>query len=192
MSKRVVLRMLVLVVGPSGAGKDTLLNAARLLLADDARVRFAQREVTRLATPGGEDHLPIDAATFRTRRDCGAYSLWWEAHGLGYGIAAEITDDLARGITVVASVSRAVIAEAAAKFTIRVVEITAPTNVLAARLADRGREDAEDIARRLQRQVPLPDGIELVTVMNDGSIEEGAAKVIQAITAPAKATAPPT
>jgi len=56
--------MLVLVVGPSGAGKDTLLNAARVRLADDANVRFAQREVTRPPTPGGEDHLPIDAATY--------------------------------------------------------------------------------------------------------------------------------
>jgi len=174
--------MLVLVVGPSGAGKDTLLNAARVRLADDANVRFAQREVTRPPTPGGEDHLPIDAATFRQRRDSGAYSLWWEAHGLGYGIAVETTDDLARGITVVASVSRAVIAEAAAKFTVRVVEITAPAAVLAARLADRGREDAEDIARRLQRQVPLPDNIDMVKLMNDGSIADGAEKVIKAIT----------
>ena len=174
--------MLVLVVGPSGAGKDTLLNAARLLLADEARVRFAQREVTRPPTPGGEDHRPIDAATFAARRDSGAYSLWWEAHGLGYGITTEITDALAQGITVVASVSRAVIAEAASKFTIRVVEITAPPHVLAARLADRGRENAEDIARRLQRQVTLPDNIEVVTVMNDSSIASGAEKVMKAIT----------
>ena len=173
--------MLVLVVGPSGAGKDTLLNAARVRLADDASVRFAQREVTRPPTPGGEDHRPIDAATFAARRDSGAYALWWEAHGLGYGIAVEITDDLARGGTVVASVSRAVIAEAAAKFTIRVVEITAPPQVLAARLSERGREDVHDIARRLQRQVALPDGIEVVTVMNDGSIDEGAEKVFRAI-----------
>jgi len=173
--------MLVLVVGPSGAGKDTLLDAARVALSDEANVRFARREITRPATPGGEVHLPIDAASFSARRDSGGYALWWEAHGLEYGIPADIVADLARGITVVASVSRAVIAEAAGRFVVRVVEITAPPEVLAARLAGRGREDAADIARRLQRQVALPAGVEVVTVMNEGSVAEGAEKLRWAI-----------
>lgn len=173
--------MLVLVVGPSGAGKDTLLNAAREKLVGRDDVRFAQREITRPATPGGEDHLPIDVDSFRIKRDSGAYALWWEAHGLGYGVGRDIEAELAAGGIVVASVSRAVIAEAAAKYAVRVIEITAPPEVLAARLADRARESAEDIARRLQRQVALPAGVDVVTVMNDGSIEQGTAALLAAL-----------
>jgi len=172
--------MLILVVGPSGAGKDTLLLAARAKLAGDGRVRFARRDITRPDTPGGEEHLPIDRPTFESRRDAGGYALWWEAHGMAYGIPIDIEHDLAQGVTVVASVSRAVIAEAAARYRARVVEITAPREVLAARLAARGREGAADVAKRLNRSVVLPQGIDHITVMNDGSIEQGATRLLAA------------
>eukprot|EP01037_Dinobryon_pediforme_P010974 gene10974-11055_t len=173
--------MLVLIVGPSGAGKDTLLDAVRAKLAGRGDIRFARREITRAATPGGEDHLPVEIETFASRCRAGGYALWWEAHGLGYGIGADIIDDLNSGHTVVASVSRAIIPNAASRFDVRVVEVTAPPEVLAQRLASRGRESAEDIARRLERQVKLPEGIDCVTVMNDDTIAAGAAKLLRAI-----------
>ena len=44
--------MLVLVVGPSGAGKDTLLDAAKQALADNGRFHFVRRVVTRPAGRG--------------------------------------------------------------------------------------------------------------------------------------------
>ncbi len=173
--------MLMLVVGPSGAGKDTLLNAARDGLAGDASIRFARREITRAATEGGEDHLPIDTATYTARRDAGAYALWWEAHGLCYGISADITADLARGIAVIASVSRAVIVEAASRFPVRVIEITASPEILAERLNNRAREDANAIAARLARQVALPEHLEIIRIFNDTTIEAGAAQLRQAL-----------
>jgi phosphonate metabolism protein PhnN/1,5-bisphosphokinase (PRPP-forming) len=169
--------MLVLVVGPSGAGKDTLLDAVRASLSGDPRVLFARREITRPATPGGEDHLPVDEAAFAAKCDAGGYALWWHAHGLRYGISSDIEAALAQGVTVVASVSRAVIAEAATRYPVRVVEITAPPAVLAARLQSRARESAEDIARRLAREVALPDGLEVVRVINDGSVAQGAERL---------------
>jgi phosphonate metabolism protein PhnN/1,5-bisphosphokinase (PRPP-forming) len=173
--------MLVLIVGPSGAGKDTLLDAVRAKLAGRSDIRFARREITRNATPGGEDHLPVDLETFQSRCRSGGYALWWEAHGLGYGIGADITHDLAAGRIVVASVSRAVIPEAATRFDVRVIEVTAPPEVLAQRLASRGRESAEDIARRLQRQVKLPADIPCLTVMNDDTVAVGASNLLHAI-----------
>ncbi|HZX84797.1 MAG TPA: phosphonate metabolism protein/1,5-bisphosphokinase (PRPP-forming) PhnN, partial [Reyranella sp.] len=54
--------LLVLVVGPSGAGKDTLLAyACRQLTEHD--VLFARRHITR-ASDHTEDHLSIDFAAF--------------------------------------------------------------------------------------------------------------------------------
>ncbi len=123
----------------------------------------------------------MDRATFEATRDSGGYALWWEAHDLAYGIPIGIEHDLAQRHIVVASVSRAVIASAAQRYPVRVVEITAPAAVLAARLSARAREDEADIARRLQRQMPLPDGIELATVVNDATIADGAARLLQAI-----------
>jgi phosphonate metabolism protein PhnN/1,5-bisphosphokinase (PRPP-forming) len=181
--------MLVLVVGPSGAGKDTLLDAARRALADDARFRFVRREITRPASAGGEQHLALDSSAFAARRDAGAYALHWGAHGLGYGIAADIDGDLAAGRVVIASVSRTVIAGAAERFPVRVLEITAPASVLAERLRERARESEADIALRLARTVSLPAAIETIVIMNDGTPEQGAARLVAALRA-AAASAP--
>jgi len=170
--------MLVVVVGPSGAGKDTLMERARAELAGDAGFRFVRREITRPADAGGEDHVAVTPAEFTTRRAAGAYALAWEAHGLGYGIPADIAGDIADGRVVVANISRARIAEAAANFPTLVLEITAPPSVLAHRLAARGREGAADIAARLVREVALPAGVRVARVVNDRSAEEGAAEVL--------------
>ena len=165
--------MLVLVVGPSGAGKDTLLGAARAALADEPRVRFVRRAVTRRASGPGADEAFLDEAKFRARRDANGFALWWQAHGFFYGVPAGIERDLAGGRIVVASVSRGVLAEAAARFPVRVVEITAPPEILARRLAARGREDAEGVAERLSRIIAIPEGIAVSAIVNDGTVEEG-------------------
>jgi len=170
--------MLVVVVGPSGAGKDTLMAGARAALAGDARFRFVRREITRAAEAGGEDHVAVSPAEFSARRAAGAYALAWEAHGLGYGIPADIAGDIAAGRVVVANISRAKIAEAAAKFPTLVLEITAPPAVLAARLAARGRETAADIAARLARAVVLPEDVAVARVVNDGTPQDGVAAVL--------------
>src|ERR1700733_2667205 len=140
--------MLVLVVGPSGAGKDALLKAAREVFRDDTRIHFARRVITRPPDPEGEDHEAVTPEEFAARD----FALSWSAHGLRYGIPASA---LATPVAV-ANVSRAVIAEAALRYRVRVIEVTAPPGILAARLAGRGRESAEDIARRLLRTVVIP------------------------------------
>ena len=173
--------MLVVVVGPSGAGKDTLMDQARAALAGDPGFRFVRREITRAAGAGGEEHIPVSEAEFEARCAAGAYALWWRAHGLGYGIPADIAGDLAAGRVVVANISRGRIGEAAARFPTLVLEITAPAEVLAARLSARGRETAADIAARLAREVALPEGVRVVRVVNDGTPDEGARRVLAAL-----------
>lgn len=170
--------MLVAVVGPSGAGKDTLMGLARARLAGDARFVFARRAITRPPEPGGEDHVAMTAPGFAAALEAGAFALWWRAHGLGYGIPRTIEADLAAGRVVVANLSRAVLAEAAARYPLRVLLITAPAPVLAARLAARGREQPADIAARLAREATLPSGLDSVTLMNEAAPDEAAARLV--------------
>jgi len=175
--------VLVGVVGPSGAGKDTLMDGARAALAGDARFVFARRVITRPAAAGGEDHQPASADDFAQMRDQGDFALWWNAHGLSYGIPARIAAEAGQGRVVVANLSRGVLAEAAARFPLLVLEITAPLDLRAARLAARGRESVEDVARRLSREAPLPEGLDIRRVVNDGPPEQGVAAVLAVLDA---------
>jgi len=174
---------LVLVVGPSGAGKDSLIDGARAALAGDPRIVFARRTVTRPADAGGEAHEAATPEAFAARRAAGGFLLSWHAHGLGYGIPAAVGADLAAGRHVVANVSRAVIADAAAASPpVLVIEVTAPPAVLAARLAARGRETAADVAGRLARAgASVPPGVANVQVVNDGTLAEGVARFVAAL-----------
>src|SRR5690606_29542544 len=99
------------------------------------------REITRPANAGSEDHIAIAEHDFLEGREMGRYFLSWRAHGLGYGIPADIAVHLLAGVDVVANVSRSVIADAMALYpNTQVALITAPANVLAERLSVRGRE----------------------------------------------------
>ncbi len=173
--------MLILIVGPSGAGKDTLINGVRAELEDHPAVRFVRRVITRPGDMGEEAHESVSEQEFHLREAAGDFALSWRAHGLHYGIPADISMDLAKGRIVIANVSRAVIAEAAERFPVGVVEITAPPDILAARLAARGREDKDDVARRLARAIELPLPVERIRVMNDGTAAQGTARLLDAI-----------
>lgn len=170
--------MLLLIVGPSGAGKDALLAAARDQLGEDHRFRFVRRVITRPPGMVGEEYDSLTVQEFELQRDSGGFALSWRAHGLHYGIPADISLDLAQGRVVIANVSRAMVAEAAQRFPVQVVEIRAPADLIARRLAARGREDAVDVARRLARQIELPLPVEREVVMNDGTIAEGARRLV--------------
>ncbi len=173
--------MLVAVVGPSGAGKDTLMAGARARLLGDARFVFTRRAITRPAEAGGEDHEALAESAFAARRDAGGFALWWEAHGLSYGIPRAIEAEMATGRVVIANLSRGVLAEAGRRYRLRVLRITAPLPVLTARLLARGRENAADIEARLAREVKLPEGLDVVTVMNDGPVQAGVEDVLAAL-----------
>ena len=142
---------LLLVVGPSGVGKDTLLDYARTKLASDPRIRFVRRVITRAASPG-EDHEPIDDQAFDQRSARGEFALQWDAHGLRYGIPAAIEGWLARGDTVVVNGSRRIIRDARRVYpSLEVIGISASEQAIAERLAQRGREDEAAIGARLAR-----------------------------------------
>jgi ribose 1,5-bisphosphokinase len=175
--------MLVLVVGPSGAGKDTLINAAKASLATDRRFVFPRRVVTRQAVAALEDHDSVTPAEFALQEANGAYALSWEAHGLRYGLPAEISDEIAAGRIVVMNGSRAMVGIARQKFPgTQVVLVEATPEVRTQRLAGRGRETAAEVAARLSREVDIaiPNAVQ---VDNSGTVADGTARFLAALLA---------
>lgn len=171
---------LVLVVGPSGAGKDTLIAAAREALAGDERFVFPRRIVTRNAMAELEDHESIDRQGFEAARRDGRFALDWEAHGLLYALPGSVDSAIADGKVVVANVSRRVIPQALHKYAhATVLLITADAPVRAKRLAARGREGAADVAARLAREAaPVPKDVTPVMIDNSGPLADGIAAFV--------------
>jgi ribose 1,5-bisphosphokinase len=170
---------LILVVGPSGAGKDTLLGLARAACADDNDVVFPRRVVTREAS-ASEDNAELSSEGFREALERGEFAMHWEAHGHSYGLPRSIDDDLRAGRAVVANVSRTVIDGARRAYAnVIVIAITAPPEVLAERLKMRSRSSDGGVDQRLSRTVDAaaPD----VTILNVGRPEDHARRLLRAI-----------
>lgn len=167
------------VVGPSGVGKDTLMSEGMKALGPSGRYVQARRVITRPAGIG-EDHQPVDPETFAGMVRDGRFLHHWQAHGLSYGLPISILDDLKAGRNVIANGSRGAIPDLAGvvdRFVI--VEITAPPGVVRERLIARGRESADEIERRLARAVePLPSSQDVVTVINDTSLDEAVSLLV--------------
>ena len=165
---------MVVVVGPSGAGKDSVMSYAARHFADETRVRFVRRVITRPADAGGEAHEAIDADGFRQRAADGGFAVSWDAHGLSYGIPRETFDQLEKGTTLVANGSRSALPAFAEAYPwLKVVLVTARPDILAARLSARGRESADAIAKRLDRAVPeIVIGADTGIIDNSGALEE--------------------
>ena len=165
---------LVLVVGPSGAGKDSILRYAMAHFAGDARFVFPRRCVTRAADAAAEDHESLDERAFDELAGQGGFALMWEAHGLKYGVRWEIDEHLRDGRVVAVNVSRTILAEALHRYpTAAVVEIAASSEIRAARIAARGRETAADIMQRIGRNVPPKSSkLQPAIIHNNGSLTE--------------------
>ena len=172
---------LILVVGPSGAGKDTLLGLAKAACADDPNTVFSRRVITRAAS-ASEDNEEVSRDAFRQALARNEYAVHWEAHGHCYALSRKIDDDLRAGRTVIANVSRTVIATVRRAYTdVVVVSITAPTNVLAERLAMRGRSSDGKIEHRLSRTVDDISAAPDVTIVNIDSAEYHARQFVRII-----------
>jgi ribose 1,5-bisphosphokinase len=179
---------LVLVVGPSGAGKDTLIDLARATLRDDPSVVFPRRVVTRAAA--GEPHDTLDQDAFENAARVGAFALTWDAHDLRYGIPAEIDAHIRAGRAVVCNVSRAIVAQARERYAeVRVVLVTAPAEVLMTRLAARARGSDGDLAKRLARGDAFAGLAADCVIENIGAPEDCAAALMSAIGAASRPAA---
>jgi ribose 1,5-bisphosphokinase len=172
---------LVLVVGPSGAGKDTLLGVARAACADDRTVVFPRRVITREAS-ASEDNEEVSIGAFQEALARGDYAMHWEAHGHCYALSRAMDDEIRAGRTIVANVSRTVIgAMRRAYADVVVVLITAPPNVLAERIAMRARNSDGLLEIRLRRTVEDASAAPDVTIVNTGSAEYHSRQLVRVI-----------
>ncbi|WP_067455296.1 phosphonate metabolism protein/1,5-bisphosphokinase (PRPP-forming) PhnN [Devosia elaeis] len=175
--------VLVLVIGPSGVGKDTLIGGARTALDGDKRFGFVRRLVTRPADIDLEDHVSLDLAEFARAAEAGRFALTWQAHGLDYALPIGVDTDLALGRVVVANISRHAVPLALAKYRLcRVVQVCAEISLRAERLARRGRENRDQIVARLAREgAALPDAVTPIVIDNSSSIGIGVTALVMAL-----------
>lgn len=162
------------VVGPSGAGKDSVMGFARDAFAQNGRIHFARRVITRPASPEAEDHDTLSEDDFRAAEREGAFALSWGSHGLLYGIPSEVDDLICNRGVVIANLSRASVAEARTRYAnVMPVLITVSPHIMALRLAARGRESAADIETRIARNASYSAfGEDCHRIDNSGELEE--------------------
>ena len=172
---------LILVVGPSGAGKDTLLGLAKAACADDGNVVFPRRLITRESS-ASEDNEEVSAEAFQRALANGDYAMHWEAHGHRYALSRTIDDDIRAGRAVIANVSRTVIAATRRNYAnVVVVSITAPPDVLASRLAMRARVSDGRLEQRLARTVDETTATPDFTIVNSGVADYHARQLVRII-----------
>lgn len=136
-------------------GKDSVLRYARARLDDRVPVVFAHRYITRPADALNENHIALSESEFALRKRAGAFVMEWMNDGFHYGIGTEIHYWLATGLSVVVNGSRSYLATALDAYADMIILwITASSDIVAGRLARRGREDALGIEERLRHHQP--------------------------------------
>ncbi len=140
----------VFVCGPSGSGKDSVMAYAQQALAARTDIVFARRFVTR-PVQAGSDHDALTPAAFAAMHQSGGLRWHWQAHGFSYGIASRYGEAVEAGKRVVVNGSRAHVHGLPASPAVHVVHITADPAALARRLLQRGRDSAEAVTQRLER-----------------------------------------
>ena len=171
----------ILVVGPSGAGKDTLLRAARKQFVNKPTLGFARRYITR-PPDVNEDNYYVDESGFELLEKSSFFLSSWRAHGNCYGIPhRELGDEYGRQTTIT-SISRAAIADFNNHCLNPItILVTARPEVLEQRLTQRGRESAEAIRTRLRRSQEQLQTHDYITFDNSAELHQSTQKFLSLV-----------
>ena len=178
--------LLFVVSGPSGAGKDTLVDALRARLP---RLRYSVSSTTRAPRPGereGEHYFFLERDEFERRRSAGGFLEWREYNGNLYGTPRDFVEHtLTEGYDLVMKpeVNGALAVKKA--FSDAVLIFLAPDRFshLRARLLARRTETNEEIAARLEiahQEFKYVRSFDYI-VINEESRSEEAVRDLQAI-----------
>lgn len=144
-------------MGPSGSGKDSLIEASREPLRA-LNCEVMRRVITRSAESVGEDAIGVTPEEFGRQQQAGVFSLAWQANDLSYGIPGEMDEWLRAGRHVLVNGSRANLRQAMERYPDLVpVLLTVNDEVLRQRLLGRGRETPDQIDARLARNALFKD-----------------------------------
>jgi len=184
-----MMSRLLYLMGASGAGKDSLLDALRHALP--AGLIVAHRYITRPANAGAENHIALHDDEFIQRIEQGLFALDWQAHGWRYGVGVEVDHWMAQGCNVVVNGSRAHLDKAMQRYGQRLLPVCLQVseNVLEQRLRQRGREEAEQIRHRLLRAAQYASGLpaHCQRLDNDGPLHETLAAFLRLLEQPVSA-----
>ena len=171
---------LIAVVGPSGVGKDSVMQGVAAVVPS---LHLVRRVITRPPDLGGEDYDAVVETQFQDMAENNAFAIHWRAHGLFYGIPQTARYQLNKGMDCLANFSRKALQAGADAFpNFLVLNITAKPETLATRLTARGRENDAEIAKRLAEAVkPLPEGLDVITLSNDGPLDQTIARAVALI-----------
>lgn len=148
------------------------------LTADLAPVVFPRRIVTRPSSHA-EDHDTVTVEEFESMRVMDGFAFWWTAHGLQYALPLSVDRDLQAGRCVVCNVSRTVIPALRSRYAcVVVVLVTAPQEILAARLVARGRASDGNFSDRVARTAEVEQYVDADFVIdNVGPLDDGARRL---------------
>lgn len=168
------LGRLIYLMGPSGAGKDSLIEASRARLQAGG-IEVATRVITRSAEARGEEAISVSVEEFARLRASEALALDWHANGLAYGIPVQIDRWLAQDRHVLVNGSRAYLEQARARYPdLLAIRLEVDPTVLRHRLLARGREPIEQIEERIARGHRLQGmpASSVRTLDNSGSLDD--------------------
>lgn len=174
---------LIYLMGPSGSGKDSLINALRQNPPKGLMV--AHRYVTRPWQAGSENHVELTVEEFALRDSTGLLSLSWGANDHFYGIGCEVNAWMDAGHTVLVNGSRAHLDEAKTVYGDALLPVMIHVNeaILRQRLMQRGRESTDMIEARIQRSHELDQRLQIncPVIDNGGAMEVAVAQLRQLI-----------
>ncbi|MHA1485918.1 MAG: phosphonate metabolism protein/1,5-bisphosphokinase (PRPP-forming) PhnN [Promethearchaeota archaeon] len=143
---------LVLVVGNSGSGKDSIISGVVKRFPSNLKeIHLVRRYITRPVSET-EDNIAITTEVFKKMSIQEKFALEWHIYDLDYGVPIDIDEWLKRGHLVIVNVSRTIIKKARSIYrNILVVFISVPFNITLKRVKERARESGKLLQDRIQR-----------------------------------------
>jgi len=167
---------IILIVGPSGVGKDTLLRYAKEKLS--TKYNFVERYITR-KPDSNESNFYIDEYAFEILKHNSYFISSWNAHENSYGIAKKF---ILNGVNIV-SISRSKIKDFEKNYdSVYTINISISKESLKERLLLRGRENIDEIEKRLSRTYSKIDATNLIEFDNSTSLDESKKRFYKLLT----------
>lgn len=158
---------IILIVGASGVGKDTLIKEAKKDLKKE--FNFVRRYITRKPDKSEKNYF-LENSAFELLKENDFFISSWSAHENFYGISKNSI----KNKTNIISISRSKIEDFEKNFkNVYVINITLDEKILKKRLIKRGRESIEEIKKRLDRKYDKIEAKNLINFENNKSYEDG-------------------